>query len=108
MGIRVVQWTTGNIGRQSVQAIAGRDDLELVGCYAWSPDKVGRDVGELAGIGPIGVAATDDVDGSLPVSCQPKSGSRFKIGKTTVRCEATDSSGNTAKAAFRVTVRPRQ
>jgi len=62
MGIRVVQWTTGNIGRQSVKAMAGRDDLELVGCYAWSPDKVGRDVGELAGIEPLGVAATDDVD----------------------------------------------
>ena len=32
------------------------------------------------------VTATDDVDGAVPVSCQPKSGSRFKVGKTTVRC----------------------
>jgi hypothetical protein len=40
-------------------------DLELVGCYAWSRDKVGRDVGELCGIDPIDVAATDDVDGLL-------------------------------------------
>ena len=51
------------------------------------------------------VAATDDVDGAVPVSCKPRSGNRFKVGRTTVRCEATDSSGNTAKAAFVVTVR---
>jgi hypothetical protein len=65
VAIRVVQWTTGNVGKQSVQAVVARPDLELVGCYAWSPDKVGRDVGELAGIGPIGIAATDDVDALL-------------------------------------------
>ena len=47
---RVVQWTTGNVGKSSVQAIAANPTLELVGCYAWSPDKVGRDVGELCGI----------------------------------------------------------
>ena len=36
--------------------------LELVGCYAWSADKVGRDAGELRGIDRLGVAATNDVD----------------------------------------------
>lgn len=51
------------------------------------------------------VTARDDVDGVIPVSCRPKPGSRFKIGKTTVRCQATDSSGNTVSAAFTVTVR---
>jgi hypothetical protein len=48
-----------------VRAVVGHPDLELVGCYAWSADKVGRDVGELCGIDPIGVAATDDVDALL-------------------------------------------
>ncbi len=62
---RVVQWTTGNVGKSSVQAIAANPTLELVGCYAWSPEKVGRDVGELCGIDPLGVAATDDVDALL-------------------------------------------
>jgi 4-hydroxy-tetrahydrodipicolinate reductase len=62
---RVVQWTTGNVGTSSVQAIAANPAFELVGCYAWSPEKVGRDVGELCGIGPIGVTATDDVDALL-------------------------------------------
>lgn len=65
MAIRVVQWTTGNVGKRSVRAVAGHPGLELVGCYAWSPDKVGRDVGELCGIDPLGVAATDDVDALL-------------------------------------------
>src|SRR4029453_17074066 len=65
MTLRVVQWTTGNVGRQSVTAIAENPGLELVGCYAWSPAKVGRDVGELCGLNPLGVIATDDVDALL-------------------------------------------
>ena len=62
---RVVQWTTGNVGKSSVAAIAKNPNLELIGCFAWSDDKVGRDVGELAGIDPLGVTATNDVDALL-------------------------------------------
>ena len=62
---RVVQWTTGNVGKSSVQALAANPNYELVGCYAWSQDKAGRDVGELAGIAPLGVKATNDVDALL-------------------------------------------
>jgi hypothetical protein len=51
------------------------------------------------------VTATDGVDGDVRVSCRPRSGSPFKIGKTRVACSATDSSGNTARATFTVTVR---
>jgi hypothetical protein len=65
MTTRVVQWTTGNVGKRSVRAVVNRPDLTLVGCYAWSPDKVGRDVGELCGIEPVGVTATNDVDALL-------------------------------------------
>lgn len=57
---RVVQWTTGNVGRSSVRAIAGNPNYDLVGLFAWSDDKVGRDAGELAGIDPLGVTATND------------------------------------------------
>jgi 4-hydroxy-tetrahydrodipicolinate reductase len=63
--IRVVQWTTGNVGRESVKALVSNPQTELVGCYAFSEEKVGRDAGELAGIDPVGVAATDDVDALL-------------------------------------------
>ena len=62
---RVVQWTTGNVGKSSVEALAKNPNLELVGLYAWSKDKVGQDAGELAGVEPLGVKATDDVDALL-------------------------------------------
>jgi hypothetical protein len=48
-----------------VRAMAAHPGFEIVGCYAFSPDKVGRDVGELCGIAPLGVLATDDVDALL-------------------------------------------
>jgi hypothetical protein len=53
------------VGKQSVAAISRNPGLELVGCYAWSPDKIGRDVGELCGLEPLGVTASDDVDALL-------------------------------------------
>jgi hypothetical protein len=49
-------------------------------------------------------SATDNVDGAVPVSCSPSSGSGFAVGTTTVTCTATDSSGNTGSASFHVTV----
>jgi len=62
---RVVQWSTGNVGHHAVRLIARHPDLELVGLWVHSPDKVGRDAGELVGIEPLGVAATDDVEAVL-------------------------------------------
>ncbi len=60
-----MQWNTGNVGKSSLQSVVDNRSLELVGCYSWSPDKVGRDVGDLVGIPPLGVAATNDVDALL-------------------------------------------
>jgi HYR domain len=54
------------------------------------------------------VTAQDDRDGTVPVRCTPRSGSRFKLGRTRVTCSATDSSANTATATFVVTVKPRR
>ena len=65
---RVVQWSTGGVGALAVAAISGRPDLELVGVWVHSPDKVGRDAGELAGIGAIGLLATSDVDDVLALA----------------------------------------
>jgi hypothetical protein len=48
--------------------------------------------------------ATDLVDGSVPVSCSPGSGSPFPAGTTTVNCSATDAHGNTANGSFKVSV----
>jgi hypothetical protein len=60
MTLGVVVWGTGNVGRPAIRAVAAHRDLELLGVVVANPDKVGRDAGELAGIAPLGVAATDD------------------------------------------------
>jgi len=66
--LRVVQWTTGLVGGSALRAIIDDPDLELVGCFAHSPDKVGVDAGQLCGRDSIGVAATDDVDQLLALA----------------------------------------
>ena len=62
---RVAVWSTGGIGVAAIRAIHRRPDLELVGVWVHTPEKVGRDAGELAGLDPIGVAATNDFDALL-------------------------------------------
>ena len=60
--IRVVVWSTGGIGSIAVRAVAENPGTDLVGVWVHSPDKAGRDAGEIVGIGPIGVIATNDAD----------------------------------------------
>jgi 4-hydroxy-tetrahydrodipicolinate reductase len=62
---RVIQWSTGNVGYHALRCILRHPDLELAGLWVHSPDKVGRDAGELAGLEPVGVTATNDVDALL-------------------------------------------
>ncbi|HKY68273.1 MAG TPA: hypothetical protein VJM49_17950 [Acidimicrobiales bacterium] len=66
MTYRVVQWSTGNVGRHALAGIAARPELELVGVWVSNPDKVGVDAGTLAGLGrELGVPATDDAEALL-------------------------------------------
>lgn len=61
--IRIVQWTTGKVATQSIKAILDRPDLELIGLYAYSEEKVGQDVGDLINLGrKTGIKATNDID----------------------------------------------
>lgn len=62
MTLKVVQWTSGGVARQCVRAILAHPELELVGMYAFSADKAGRDAGELVGLPPLGILATSDID----------------------------------------------
>ena len=62
---RVTQWATGPVGRHAVAAVVDHPDLEVVGAYVYSDDKAGRDLGEICGIGPIGVTATQDREAIL-------------------------------------------
>jgi 2,4-diaminopentanoate dehydrogenase len=66
MTYRVVQWSTGNVGRHALAGIDARPDLELAGVWVSNPAKVGKDAGELAGLGrDLGVAATNDAEALL-------------------------------------------
>ena len=60
--LRVIQWATGSVGRHAVAAVHEHPDLELVGALVYSDAKAGRDVGDICGIGPIGVTTTKDPD----------------------------------------------
>ncbi len=51
------------------------------------------------------VTATDAIDGPVTVTCSPKSGSRFHVGRTRVSCASVDSSDNRAKAHFVIRVK---
>lgn len=62
MTYRVIQWMTGDVGQAGIRHFAACPEFDLVGVLVHSTDKAGRDAGEIAGIGPIGVIATDDVD----------------------------------------------
>jgi hypothetical protein len=48
--------------------------------------------------------AVDNLDGAVPVTCTPASGSTFSTGTTTVRCAATDLHFNVVSGFFTVHV----
>ncbi|TVZ02477.1 dihydrodipicolinate reductase [Trebonia kvetii] len=60
-GLRVVQWATGNIGSRSLRQVIEHPALTLAGVYVTSPAKAGRDAGDLCGLPPTGVTATNDI-----------------------------------------------
>jgi 4-hydroxy-tetrahydrodipicolinate reductase len=59
---RIVLWGTGVVGKMVLAEIVRHPKFELVGVGVSNPAKVGRDAGDIAGIEPIGVLATDDLD----------------------------------------------
>jgi hypothetical protein len=64
--IPTIVWGTGNVGRAAIRAVEAHPALKLAAVLVHDPGKVGRDAGDLAGLGhDLGVAATDDVDAVL-------------------------------------------
>jgi hypothetical protein len=61
MSYRTVVWGTGNVGQAALRTVISNPQLELAGVIVASPDKIGRDAGELCGAAPIGVKASGDV-----------------------------------------------
>jgi 4-hydroxy-tetrahydrodipicolinate reductase len=60
-----VTWGTGNVGRYAVRAVLNHPELELVAHIVSSADKSGRDVGDLVGLDPVGLLATNDIEAAL-------------------------------------------
>jgi hypothetical protein len=69
--LRVIQWATGTVGRHAVRMMQQHPEIELVGGLVYNADKVGRDLGEICGLEPIGVSATRDRAEilALPADC---------------------------------------
>lgn len=68
--IRVIQWSTGNIGTHALRAIIQHPEMELVGLWVHSEEKAGQDAGVLAGLAPCGVLATHDADALLALEAE--------------------------------------
>ncbi len=62
---RIVLWGTGFVGKMVLREVLAHPDFELVGLIVNSPEKIGKDAGMIAGTGPVGVHATNDVDAAL-------------------------------------------
>ncbi len=84
MSYRVVGWSTGGVGALAIRAIARRPDLDLIGVWVHSADKVGVDAGVLAGMEPLGIEATNDADALLALRpdcvCYSASGESLDAG----------------------------
>jgi hypothetical protein len=59
---KVVQWATGNVGTRSLRSVIEHPSMKLVGLYVHSKEKAGKDAGELCGLAPVGVKATNSID----------------------------------------------
>lgn len=62
MPYRVVMFGLGRVGGGVARLIAASDRFEIVGAVCRRPQNDGRDVGEIVGVGPLGVLASTDAD----------------------------------------------
>ncbi|MCW2781233.1 MAG: dihydrodipicolinate reductase [Marmoricola sp.] len=62
MAKRIVIWGTGFVGKLVIAELVDHPEFELVGVGVSNPAKIGKDAGEISGLAPLGVSATDDID----------------------------------------------
>src|SRR4029077_8919070 len=102
--LRVIQWATGSVGRHAVAAVHEHPDLGLAGALVYSDAKAGRDVGDICGIGPVGVTTTTDPDeiAALDADCvlyMPQ-GEMNPMGALDDICRLLASGKNVVSTAF--------
>ncbi len=110
MTCRVVHFGTGYSGVHTLRGIIDHPELELVGLVVHSDDKVGRDAGEIGGLGRIGVVATQDLDAALAVDADAfcymaTTHGRFKAAIAEV-CRILESGTNVVTTSFGLLIHP--
>lgn len=65
MAYKVILWGTGFVGKMVIRELLGNPEYDLVGVIAHSPGEIGRDVGELVGLAPVGLISSGDPDATL-------------------------------------------
>jgi 4-hydroxy-tetrahydrodipicolinate reductase len=58
----VIQWATGNVGSRALRMVIEHPRMELAGLWVSSAEKAGKDAGELCGLRPTGVTATNSLE----------------------------------------------
>jgi 2,4-diaminopentanoate dehydrogenase len=110
MTYRVVHYGTGYAGTHALRGIINHPDLELVGLVVHSDDKVGKDAGELAGVGPTGVLATQDIDPAIALDADAFCYMATTHGRLKVAigelCQILESGKNVATTSFGLLIHP--
>src|SRR5207244_11585279 len=76
--ISVAQYGIGPIGAEIARLLLSKPWVKLVAAVDIDPKKIGRDVGEVIGLGrDVGVKVTPQVEGRPEVVCHP-TGSRLR------------------------------
>ena len=60
--LRIIQGYTGEIARHQIRVVNACPSMEIVGALVYHEEKNGMDVGEIAGIAPLGIKATNDLE----------------------------------------------
>jgi 4-hydroxy-tetrahydrodipicolinate reductase len=111
MTYRVIQWSTGNVGRRALRAILNHPELELVGLHVHDAAKEGRDAGELCGLAPVGVAATRDAEALLALGadcvCYTATADRRPFQAVDEMCRILASGKNVVSSSVVGLVHPR-
>ena len=63
--VRAAVFGTGRIGREIIRGCAADPGIDVVAAVVTDPAKQGKDVGELAGLPPMGLRATTDLESVL-------------------------------------------
>ena len=61
----VVNGACGKMGREVIKAVAQADDMTLAGAVDKTPELMGQDIGEIAGLGPLEIPVTNDLEATL-------------------------------------------